>query len=786
MTQTANPTADRPAATAPADDRERALHHYYLCCVSRACSVRARKEVLTGKAKFGIIGDGKELPQVALATQFAPGDWRSGYYRDQTLLLALELATPRELFAQLYADSDNDPYSGGRQMNSHFATPTVGSDGELLDLAARRNISADISSTGGQMARGLGLAFASKKFRELPGATLDGALSDDGNEVCWVTIGDASTSEGCFWEALNAAGVLQVPMVVSVWDDGYGISVPIEYQTTKGSISAAVAGMQRDGEADGIEIVRVPAWDYRALLDAYARAAELARREHVPVLVHVTEVTQQLGHSTSGSHERYKSPERLAFEQEYDCNRRFGEYLVREGIATPEQLAALETRANDDVDEQVAEAWAAVRARANAYRDELTGALGADHEGLRALKAARQPDYHEVLATARRIVLQAKLADERVPPAVHDLIERLEAKGEHDFSTALYQARDAGVLSVAPVAAEYADDATAQPGFQLLNTFFDALFERDGRVLAFGEDVGHIGDVNQGFAGLQDKYGEERVFDTGIREWTIVGQAIGLALRGFRPIAEVQYLDYLIYALSPLSDDLATTLYRTDGQQIAPAIIRTRGHRLEGIWHSGSPLGMMIHALRGIVLCVPRNMLQAVGMYNALLKANEPGIVVERLNAYRLRERVPANLADYTVAIGQPEVLREGDRLTVLTYGACTTICEQAIELLGDHGAGIALVDAQTLLPFDVDAMVAAHVAETNRLLIVDEDVPGGASAYLLAEVLDTQGAYRHLDAAPRCLTAKPHRPPYGSDGDYFSKPNPEQVAAVMLEMLGE
>ena len=735
-------------------------------------------------AKFGIIGDGKELPQVALSTQFAPGDWRSGYYRDQTLMMALDLCRPRDLFAQLYADPEADPFSGGRQMNSHFATPTVDAQGRLLDLATTRNCSADISSTAGQMARGLGLAFASKKFRELPQAARNGELSNKGKEICWVTIGDASTSEGCFWEAMNAAGVLQVPMVVSVWDDGYGISVPIEYQTTKGSISAALAGLQRSDDADGVHILTAHAWDYAELLDVYAKAAKIAREDHVPVLVHVKEVTQQLGHSTSGSHERYKSKERLAFEKEYDCNKRFKDTLVKQNVASAEELDEIEARAQQDVEQERSAAWDAVRDRANQLREQFLQVVDNELSEVQALATARQPDVHHVLATARQVALRHKLQGSSVPQGLESFIHAVQLRGREDYSSQLYQDEDKGILAVAPVPAEYEDDAPSKPGFQLLNAFFDRLFERDERVLAFGEDVGHIGDVNQGFADLQDKYGEERVFDTGIREWTIVGQAIGLALRGFRPIAEIQYLDYLIYALSPLSDDLATTLYRTDGQQIAPAIIRTRGHRLEGVWHSGSPMGMMIHALRGIVLCVPRNMLQAVGMYNALLKANEPGIVVERLNAYRLRERVPRNLAEYTVAIGQPEILREGSRLTLVSYGACIEICESGLALLGQAADDIELIDAQTLLPFDVKGVVAESLRRTNRLLIVDEDVPGGASAYLLSEILARDESFKQLDVAPRCLTAQAHRPPFGSDGDYFSKPNAEDVAEVLVEML--
>lgn len=759
------------------------MQHYYLCCLSRECSILGRKQVLTGKAKFGIIGDGKELPQVALSTQFERGDWRSGYYRDQTLMMALDLCTPSQFFAQLYADAKNDPFSGGRQMNSHFATPTIDENGNLLPLKDLFNISSDISCTAGQMARGLGLAFASKKFRRLP-QFAESTLSDQGNEICWVTIGDASTSEGVFWESLNAAGVLQVPMVINVWDDGYGISVPTEFQTTKGSISEALHGLQRTDTQDGIEIIRVKAWDYPGLIAAYEKAASIARKDHVPVLVHVQDVTQQLGHSTSGSHERYKSKERLAFEAEFDCNKHFRAWLLVEGYASEEQLVETEERATNDALSGMRDAWGKSLEYPKNIREELLKLLPADSAASKALTKNLQATRYESVKQARRHQLTLTANGHAPSAEVQNFIDKLIEEGYEDYSSNLYLKGKGSISEVEGVPAVYAEKPKKQPGYQLLNRFFDSLLERDARVLAFGEDVGQIGDVNQGFAGLQNKYGEERVFDTGIREWTIVGQAIGLALRGFRPIAEIQYLDYLIYAISALSDDLASTLYRTDGMQRAPVIIRSRGHRLEGIWHAGSPLGMIVNALRGVHVCVPRNMLQAVGMYNTLMKASEPGLVIETLNAYRLREDVPTNVEAFTLPLGVPEFMTTGEDITVVTYGACVPICQEAAELLRGHGISVELIDVQTLLPFDIHERIGASVRKTNRVLVVDEDVPGGASAYILRNLLDEQHIFTHLDVAPETLTAKAHRPPFGSDGDYFTKPNVEEIAEAVIKMM--
>ena len=762
---------------------EQVLEHYRLCCLSRACSVRARKEVLTGQAKFGITGDGKELPQVALATQFQPGDWRSGYYRDQTLMFALGLATIESYFAQLYADPEADTFSGGRQMVCHFSTPTVDEQGQLLPLTERYNISADISSTAGQMARGLGLAFASKKFRELPDVATPN-LSHHGDEICWITIGDASTSEGIFWESLNAAGVLQVPMVVSVWDDGYGISVPIEFQTTKASISKAVAGLQREAAgSSGIEIIRAHAWDYPGLLEAYRRAARLARTEHVPVLVHVNQVTQQLGHSTSGSHERYKSAERLEFEREFDCNLKFADWIVQQGYASAERLYAIQTEAEQAVRDGQSRAYEHSQRRHLSAINALKGLLPQNSPAAAELQSAYSPTVATSVAIARKLLLKDQSLSPALEQQLQSFVQEHTLRAARDFSSHLTLEGPGSVVEVAAVPAVYAEAAESVAGFRILNDFFTAAFEQHPQLLAFGEDVGKIGDVNQGFAGLQDLYGQERVFDCGIREWSIVGQAIGLALRGFRPIAEIQYLDYLIYALSPLSDDLATLLYRSDGQQRAPVIIRTRGHRLEGIWHSGSPLGMIVNSVRGMHVCVPRNMLQAAGMYSALIKAQEPALVIECLNAYRLRERMPSNLAEFTVPLGQVELMRTGDALTIVTYGACVIICEEAADLLLERGIAVDLIDIQTLLPFDREQRIRESLVKTSKLLIVDEDVPGGASAFILSQLLDEQKVFKLLDAAPQLLSAKAHRPPYGSEGDYFSKPNAEDVAEAALAL---
>ncbi len=773
------------------------LRDFWIASVSRETSVLARKEVLTGKAKFGIVGDGKELPQLALAKAFRRGDWRSGYYRDQTLMFALGLSTVEDFFAQLYADPDHDPFSGGRQMNGHFATPLVDADGEWLDHTARYNISADISSTGGQMARALGLALASRKYRENPDLADAGHFSRKGDEVVFCTIGDASTSEGVFWETLNAAAVMQVPLLVSVWDDGYGISVPIEYQTAKKSISLAAQGFGSDLPGEGIRIVTVKAWDYPELVRVYMEVAEHVRQTHQPALVHVQEVTQPQGHSTSGSHERYKSKERLAWETEYDCIRKMGEWLVKNEIATEAELDEIRENARQYVREARDKAWEACNQPVEQYKIRVNGVLEdcrsvwPDHpaveEARRTLASMRQPLYHELVSLLRRLDFRlAGMSDPSIDQ-LKALIRDAYHRADECYHSHLHSETARSALRVPAVPAVYSDDSPVRNGYEILNAFFDSALERYPDFYAFGEDVGQIGDVNQGFAGLQSKYGQERVFDAGIREWTIMGQAIGMAMRGLRPLAEIQYLDYLIYGLQPLTDDLATVRYRSKGMQMAPAIIRTRGHRLEGIWHAGSPIGMLIHSLRGMYLGVPRNMTQAAGMYNTLLKSDEAGLIIECLNGYRLKERMPDNLSDFTVPFGVPELLQEGADVTLVTYGSCVRIAQEAVNRLSEEwGIDVELIDVQTLLPFDLESVIVQSLRKTNRIVFLDEDVPGGASAYMMQEVLERQGGYRWLDSAPRTITAKAHRPPYGSDGDYFTKPNVEDVCLEIARLMGE
>lgn len=771
------------------------LRDYWICCLSRECSLLARKEVLTGKAKFGIIGDGKEVPQVAMARAFRKGDWRSGYYRDQTLLFALSLQTVEQFFAQLYADPKRDPYSGGRQMNSHYATPNVHADGSWVATADQYNSSSDISSTGGQMARGLGLAFASSKYRTSE-ALQENIFSQNGEEVCFVTIGDASTSEGIFWETINAATVLQVPLAVSVWDDGYGISVPKKFQTAKESISQALSGFKSGGDSEGLDIYVVKGWDYPALCEVYEEGIARVRSTHTPALFHVEELTQPQGHSTSGSHERYKTKERLQWEQEHDCIRVMRQWILDSGIANEEELDALNKDAQHtaitgrdkawkdflaDTRERVPTLLSVLEALANAYPN-----VSRINASIRELQKPGNLLWHELVKMARQCLIAVHPAIGSEVNALQHWVDAQMLEASHIYEDHLYAEGQSSPLNVTAEPAIYDPERKPENGSQVLNHYFDQLLQSRPEVFAFGEDVGHIGDVNQGFAGLQEKHGIDRVFDTGIREWTIMGQALGMAMRGLRPIAEIQYLDYLIYGLEPLSDDLATLRWRTNGIQAAPAIIRTRGHRLEGIWHSGSPMGMMLHSLRGMWICVPRNMTQAAGMYNTLLKGQDPAIVVECLNGYRLKERVPENLSTFCVPLGQPEILRSGEHITLVTYGSLVRIAEEACQLLAEQGIEVELIDVQTLLPFDRFEVIGASVQKTNRLLVVDEDVPGGASAFILREILETQGAYRWLDASPATLTAKANRPPFGSDGDYFCKPGMEDIVLKVHAIIAE
>lgn len=777
--------------------REEVLKDYQVVCESREASLLGRKEVLTGKAKFGIFGDGKEVPQVAMAKFFKPGDFRSGYYRDQTFMFASGLSTIKQFFAQLYADPDvaNDPFSAGRQMNSHFCTPNINKQGEWLNLADSKNVASDISPTAAQMPRSLGLAFASKLFRNNKALSDLDSLSNNGNEICVCTIGDASTSEGHFWETVNAAGVLQVPLAIFIWDDGYGISVPKKYQTTKASISEALKGMQIKEGTNGLDIYRVKGWDYAGMCQLFEEAIKKIRDTHVPAIFHVEEITQPQGHSTSGSHERYKTPERLTWEREWDGMKKMREWIVDNELASEEELNEIELRAKDYVRKEKATAWdefvQPIRRqveRAVSLMDDLI-ANGADTDNrlqkIRSgLSSLREPLRREVMSALYEAVIIA--GDSLQSSEIKDYYESLKRENAALFNSHLYNQGPKSAMKVPVVKPSFNNEAPLVNGYEILNKYFDELFTNEKRMVAFGEDLGQIGDVNQGFAGLQAKHGESRIFDTGIRELTIMGQGIGLALRGLRPIAEIQYLDYLIYGLQPLSDDVATLHYRTFGQQSCPLIVRTRGHRLEGIWHSGSPMGMVINSLRGMHVCVPRNMTQAVGIYNTLRQSIDPGIVVECLNGYRLKEKLPSNLLSYTVPLGVPEIIREGNDVTIVSYGSILRPIVDAANALERSGISCEVVDVQTLLPFDINHVILSSLKKTNRIVFIDEDVPGGAAAYMFNKVMEEQGGYRWLDVSPRTITGKAHRPAYGSDGDYFSKPSEEEIRAVITEMMNE
>jgi len=772
------------------------LQDFWTCCVSREASILGRKEVLTGKAKFGIVGDGKEVPQVAMARAFKKGDWRSGYYRDQTFMFALGLSTVEEFFAQLYADAENDPWSGGRQMNSHFATPSIDENGEWLDHRTLYNSASDISSTGGQMARAVGLALASKKYREIPQLAETSQFSINGDEICFCTIGDASTSEGVFWESINAAGVQRIPMLVSVWDDGYGISVPNKVQTTKGNISTVLEGFRANEQGEGMDIHTVKCWDYRRLCELYESTAQHVRSSHIPALIHVLDCTQQLGHSTSGSHERYKSPERLQWERDFDCIRIMGQWMIEEGIATAEMLEDMKERAKKYVKECKDRAWKAftspvleeIKILHQIFENALTATKQTERVKVlqQKLVTIYHPIYAEVVKIARQLYFTIKKENSPALADLEALLDRAKNLAHKRYHTHLYSSSKYSALNVPVIPPSFEENPTTKNGYEVLNAFFDKALEKHKHLFAFGEDVGKIGGVNQAFMGMQEKYGEERVFDTGIREWTIMGQAIGMAMRGLRPIAEIQYLDYLIYGLEPLSDDLATLRYRSNNLQHAPVIVRTRGHRLEGIWHSGSPMGMILNSLRGMYVLVPRNFVQAAGMYNTMLHSDDPALIIECLNGYRLKEPMPNNMGEYTVPLGVPEILQEGTDITLVTYGSCVRIAEEGIQLLEAEGISVELIDVQTLLPFDLEQRIVESLKKTNRIVFLDEDVPGGASAFMMQEVLEKQGGYRYLDSQPVTLTAKPHRPPFGSDGDYFSKPNPEDVFEVIFNLVRE
>ncbi|MFC2110352.1 thiamine pyrophosphate-dependent enzyme [Bacteroidota bacterium] len=785
------------------------LKDYYIAVLSRECSLLGRKEVLTGKAKFGIFGDGKELPQIAMAKAFKKGDWRSGYYRDQTFMMALGEFTPQQFFAGLYAHTDikAEPFSAGRQMGGHFATHIVNEDGSWKNQTQQYNTSSDVSCTAAQMPRLVGLAYASKLYRNVD--TLQKGyenFTNKGNEIGWGTIGNASTSEGHFFEAINASGVLQIPMITSVWDDQYGISVHAKYQTTKENISEVLKGFQRDPKNKGLEILRVNGWDYVQLIDTYNKASEISRTGHVPVLIHVQELTQPQGHSSSGSHERYKSKDRLKWEADFDCNKKFREWIldfelennedVLKIIDSEEELIAIEKRAKTEVSQAKRDAWKAFLEPLKKEQQELVQLLdgvcktSANKNFILKLRndfaAIKEPSRKDIFETARKVTPLIRHENSKEKTKFLNWLIEHKQLTQDKYSSKLINDTGNGVSTIKEIKPTYSADKKIVDARIIIRDNFDALLEKHGNLFIFGEDSGKIGDVNQGLESLQDKFGEDRVTDTGIRESTIIGQGIGMALRGLRPIAEIQYLDYLIYTIQTLSDDLACLRYRTFGKQRAPLIIRTRGHRLEGIWHSGSPMSMILGTLKGIHLLVPRNMTKAAGFYNTLLLGDEPGLVIENLNGYRLKEELPENLGEYTTPIGYVETIKEGSDITLVSYGSTLKIVQETALDLAQVGVDAEIIDVQSLMPFDLEHDISKSLAKTNRLLIIDEDVPGGASAYILQKVLDEQNAYNYLDSKPATLSAKPHRPAYGSDGDYFSKPSREDVFEAAYKIMHE
>ncbi|MDB4173672.1 thiamine pyrophosphate-dependent enzyme [Bacteroidia bacterium] len=766
---------------------EQVKSDYVTAFKSRQASLLGRKEVLTGKAKFGIFGDGKELAQVAMTRYMQKGDFRAGYYRDQTILFALGLSDVQKFFAQLYAhpSTEHDPSSAGRSMNGHFGTRMLDDAGNWLPQTNGVNISSDISPTAAQMPRALGLAFASKVYKSNPDLHTKTNFSNQGNEISWATIGNASTSEGPFWESINAAGVMQVPMLVSIWDDEYGISVHAKHQTTKQNLSAILSGFKTDKYGVGIELITVNGWDYPSLINAYKKASEVCRKKHTPVVVHVKEMTQPQGHSTSGSHERYKSKERLAWETEHDCVAKMRAWLLENNLAEETEIEVLEKEAISEVKAAKKAAWTAFRSEINAEKNEAVELLSQlDADASASLKGAMDPNRKDILKTLHN-TLRSHIGNP-LAADLHAFYTSYLAKYQDVYSSHLHSQSEQRSLAIQEVKPTYADDAEELNGFEILNKTFDHLLSTHPEVIAFGEDVGKIGDVNQGFAGLQDKHGDHRVMDMGIRENTIVGQAIGASLRGLRPIAEIQYLDYLLYGVQMMSDDIATIQYRTKGGQKYPLIIRTRGHRLEGIWHSGSPMGMIINAVRGMNVLVPRDMTRAAGFYNTIMKSDEPSLIVECLNGYRLKEKLPSNLHEFTVPVGVPEILQYGDDVTVITYGSCVRIAQEGIALLQEKGISVELIDVQSLLPFDVNHNIVESLMKTNKVVFMDEDVQGGATGFMMQRVLEEQEGYKYLDAAPRTLTSQDHRPAYGTDGDYFSKSNAEELFELVYDMMHE
>ncbi len=783
--------------------KKQIIEDYRIAVLSRETSLLGRREVLTGKAKFGIFGDGKELPQIAMARVFKNGDFRSGYYRDQTFMFATGELTLSAFFAQLYANTDleKEPASGGRQMTSHFATRSLNEDGSWKNLTQQKNSSADISPTSGQMPRLLGLAQASKFYREVNDADQENKFSIEGNEIAFGTIGDASTSEGPFWETINAGGVLQVPMIVSIWDDGYGISVPAKYQRTKSNLSELLSGFQRNEDERGYEIITVKAWDYAGLIDAYQRAEKLAREEHIPCIIHVRECTQPQGHSTSGSHERYKSEERLDWEKEFDSIAKFKEWILNfdagdEKLATEEMLNEIEAEAKNEVKAAQKQAWEDylnpllnLKNKAIELLEKVTNESPNKsfiESEVNSLKTKQTPFKKDVYSAVRKIF---RLTRGENSISKSDLVQWFDSqmKIEKDiYSSHLHSQSQWNALKVEKINPIYADESQMEDGRVVVRDNFDKIFEQNSNVLIFGEDSGNIGDVNQGLEGLQEKYGEAKVCDTGIREATIIGQGIGMAMRGLRPIAEIQYLDYVLYGLQLMSDDLATVLYRTKGGQKAPLIIRTRGHRLEGIWHAGSPMGGILNLVRGMYVLVPRDLTKAAGFYNTLLKCDEPAIVVESLNGYRLKEKMPQNIGEFTTPIGEVEITKEGKDITLITYGSTWRIVTEAAKELEQLGIDAEVIDIQSLLPFDIKHDIVKSLQKTNRLVVIDEDVPGGASAFMMQQILEEQNGYFHLDSKPITIAAKAHRPAYATDGDYFSKPSVDDIVEQVYDLMRE
>ncbi len=775
--------------------RKEILLDFWIALVSRETSLIARREVLTGKAKFGVTGDGKELAQIAISRSFQKGDHFAPYYRAQTFMFHKGLCDLEAYFAQLYADSVHDPFSHGRQMNNHFATRYINDQGDYLDLANTDNVAAGMSPTAGSTGKSIGLALASKKFRSTASIKDLSHLSKNGNEVCFSTIGDGSTSEGVFWETMNAAAVTKVPLITVVMDDGYGISVPVELQTTKASISEALAGFAYEEGKGGMIIEQVKGWDYAAMCTLFEQVTKVVREKHIPALIHINELTQPQGHSTSGSHERYKSKDRLQWEKDFDCNTRMANWLVENELITTIAIEQLKRLAKDYVRKKRSIAWHKSRepiqkvliASNEIYSYVATQSITSPAIDSLLLEAKEfvNPYMSEIIQNLRRLAIE--LTDEQAEVSgLNQLVSAVTQEKLQQLGTKLYSDSPKSALKIPVIAPSYSEDSESIVGFKILNQFFKKAFKKYPNTFAFGEDVGVIGDVNQGFAGIQKEFGVDRVFDCGIREWSIMGQAIGMAMRGLRPIGEIQYLDYIFYALATLTDDLSTLRYRSNGLQAAPVIIRTRGHRLEGIWHTGSHMGSLIHSLRGVYILTPRNMVQAAGMYNTMLQSDDPALIVESLNGYRLKERLPDNIGEYTVALGMPEIIHEGSDITVVTYGSCVRIASVAQALLSKKGIQIELIDVQTLVPFDLEHLIVASIKKTNRVLFLDEDVPGGGSSYMIQKVLEEQNAYQYLDSAPRSLTAREHRTPYGTDGDYFCKPSAEDIYDLVLSIIKE